>query len=58
VANRIPERVFGVADMTGDGKSEIVFVDPDYGTIYWATSESDYGTSYYRNIGNERMVFF
>jgi hypothetical protein len=56
--NEIRYRVFSVRDMTGDGRTEIVFLDPDTGLISWATSESGYASVVSRSVGNERMVFF
>lgn len=38
------QRVYGVADMTGDGRSEILIVEPDAGIVRWRTSESGYTT--------------
>lgn len=54
--NRPRTMVFGVADMTGDGKSEILVVDPDSMTIHWLTSESGYTTHESRSIGTQRGV--
>lgn len=51
-------RAIAVPDMTGDGKAEIVFVQPDLMTISWATSESNYATVNSRQIGDQRSVFF
>ncbi len=57
--NRIRMRSATVSDMTGDGKAEIIFVQPDSMAIYWATSESDYQTVVGpKTIGNQRAVFF
>ncbi|GMU39119.1 MAG: hypothetical protein HS104_02385 [Polyangiaceae bacterium] len=46
----------GVADMTGDGKSEILVVEPDSMTINWITSESGYTSFQTRTIGTQRAV--
>ncbi|MCE7891027.1 MAG: hypothetical protein DYH12_15245 [Sorangiineae bacterium PRO1] len=48
--------VVGVADMTGDGKSEILVVEPDSMTINWITSESGYTSFQTRTIGTQRAV--
>ncbi|MCC6217596.1 MAG: VCBS repeat-containing protein [Polyangiaceae bacterium] len=37
-------RVVAVADMTGDGREELLLVQPDTGAIEWRTSESGYVT--------------
>ncbi|MBI4705961.1 MAG: hypothetical protein HY744_33125 [Deltaproteobacteria bacterium] len=50
---RIRRRVFGVSDMTGDGKAEILMVQPDSMTICWFTSESDYATKQCRFAGSQ-----
>ncbi len=47
-----------VADMTGDGAPELIFVHPDTMTITWATSESNYTVLNSRQIGTQRAVFF
>jgi hypothetical protein len=54
--NRARQRVFAVADMTGDGKPEIMLVHPDTMTIQWMTSESGYTTVYSRSIGSQRSI--
>jgi hypothetical protein len=54
--NRARQRVFTVADMTGDGKPEIMLVHPDTMTIQWMTSESGYTTVYSRTIGSQRSI--
>ena len=54
--NRARQRVFAVADMTGDGKPEIMLVHPDTMTIQWMTSESGYTTVYSRTIGSRRSI--
>jgi hypothetical protein len=41
----IGTRAFAVADMTGDGKEEMVLIHTDTMTIEWRTSESGYGTT-------------
>ncbi|MCC6217233.1 MAG: hypothetical protein IT376_20410 [Polyangiaceae bacterium] len=41
----IRTRVTPVADMTGDGREEIVLLHPDTMTIEWRTSESAYATT-------------
>lgn len=33
-------------------------IDPNYGTVNWVHSNSNYGTESYRNVNNERAVFF
>lgn len=50
-------RAFAVSDMTGDGKAEIIFLDPDLLTVRWATSESGYTTMYVRDFANQRAIF-
>ncbi|GMV27830.1 MAG: hypothetical protein AMXMBFR58_38610 [Phycisphaerae bacterium] len=54
--NRPRNMVFAVSDMTGDGKAEILIVDPDTMTINWLTSQSDYTIWESRTIGNQRAV--
>jgi len=54
--SRVRQRVFGVADMTGDGKSDIMLVNPDTMRIQWMTSESGYTTVYSRSIGSQRSI--
>lgn len=54
--NRVRQRVFGVADMTGDGQGEIMVVQPDTMTIQWLTSDDGYQTVITRTIGNERSI--
>ncbi len=54
--NRVRQRVFAVADMTGDGKSEIMMVHPETMTIRWMTSESGYTTANNRTIGSHRAI--
>ncbi|MCL4754632.1 MAG: hypothetical protein KJ015_31040 [Myxococcales bacterium] len=48
--------VFAVSDMTGDGKAEILIVNPDTMTVNWLTSQSDYTIWESRTIGNQRAV--
>jgi hypothetical protein len=55
---RIRSRAFGVQDMTGDGKAEIVLLDADRGDILWAPSEWDYTFMHTIPVGNQRAVFF
>lgn len=52
--NRPRNLVFSVSDMTGDGKAEILIVNPDTMTVNWLTSQSDYTISESRQIGNQR----
>jgi hypothetical protein len=52
---RIRQRVYGVADMTGDGVNDILVVDADAGTIRWLTSESGYATGGSVAFGNSYM---
>lgn len=54
--NRPRNIVVGVADMTGDGKSEILVVEPESMTINWITSESGYTSFQTRTIGTQRAV--
>lgn len=54
--NRVRQRVFAVADMTGDGNPEIMLVQPDGMTIRWMTSESGYTTVLSRSIGSQRSI--
>ncbi|MCK6534945.1 MAG: zinc-dependent metalloprotease [Polyangiaceae bacterium] len=54
---RTRTRSFVVADMTGDGLAEIVFIQPDTMTITRATSESGYSSTYTVQIGNQRAIF-
>ena len=54
--NLVRQRVFAVADMTGDGKPEIMLVNPDTMTIRWMTSESGYTTAYSRTLGSQRSI--
>jgi hypothetical protein len=49
-------RVFSAHDMTGDGKSEIILLDPESMTFYWATSESDYATLSSRQLGSQKSI--
>jgi hypothetical protein len=35
-------RVFRVSDMTGDGRPEMMFWDPETNSVWWTTSESQY----------------
>jgi hypothetical protein len=49
-------RPFGVHDITGDGKPDIILLDPDSMTFYWARSESDYATQNSRTLGDQRSV--
>jgi hypothetical protein len=55
-SRRIRTRTFAVSDMTGDGKPEIMYVDPDFMTIFWLTSESNYTTGGFRTIGDQRAI--
>lgn len=50
--SRLRRRVWAVADMTGDGKPEILMLQPDSGTLYWLTSESDYTVALWRELGD------
>lgn len=54
--NRPRNIVFGVADMTGDGKSEILVVEPDILTVNWVTSDSGYTAYQSRTFGTQRAV--
>ncbi len=54
--NRPRNMVFAVSDMTGDGKAEILIVNPDTMTVNWLTSQSDYTIWESRTIGNQRAV--
>jgi hypothetical protein len=54
--NRPRNMVFGVADMTGDGKAEVLVVNPDTMTFNWITSESGYTSFQSRTIGTQRGV--
>jgi len=49
------QRVFGVADMTGDGKSEILIVEPEGGIVRWLTSESGYTSGSSASFGTSAM---
>jgi hypothetical protein len=54
--NRVRQRAFGVADMTGDGRPEIMLVQPDTMQIQWMKSDNDYTQVNVRTIGNERSI--
>ncbi len=58
ILKRPRHRVFSVSDMTGDGKSDIVLVEPEFSFFCWATSESDYNSLDCRGAGNETAVIF
>lgn len=47
-----------VADMTGDGLPELLFVQPDTMTVTWATSETTYNQLFAVQLGTQRAVFF
>jgi hypothetical protein len=49
------QRVFGVADMTGDGMSEILVVNPDAAIVRWLTSESGYTSGAYVTFSDASM---
>ncbi|MBI4703522.1 MAG: VCBS repeat-containing protein [Deltaproteobacteria bacterium] len=52
----VRRRLFGVRDMTGDGKPDILVVDPEPMIIDWIESETDYGSKQSRSIGGETAV--
>lgn len=54
--NRVRQRAFAVADMTGDGRPEIMLVQPDAMQIQWMKSEDGYTIVNTRTIGNERSI--
>jgi hypothetical protein len=52
-------RVFAVADMTGDGKPDIMVVHPESTTIGWLTSESGFTAFVSRaDVGTHRAIVF
>ncbi|MEZ4225124.1 MAG: hypothetical protein R3B13_29500 [Polyangiaceae bacterium] len=52
-------RAFAVADMTGDGRPEILITDPEYGMLFWLKSEQDYATTYFLgSMGDQHAVLF
>jgi hypothetical protein len=51
-------RTLAVADMTGDGKSEILGLHPNDGTLRWLKSENNYAFSQVRDIGTQYAIFF
>ena len=56
--SRVRQRVWAVPDMTGDGRPEIVILQPDLGTLRWLTSESEYTEMFYRQLGYPDAVVF
>ena len=52
------DRVFAVADMTGDGKPEIMSLVQDFHQIRWFSSESNYTLVTYRDAGDRNLVLF
>jgi hypothetical protein len=49
-------RVWAVADMTGDGKAEILVLEPDTMRLDWLRSDDDYLVSNNRTLGSAWAV--
>ena len=54
--SRVRHRAWAVRDMTGDGRPEILILEPDLGTLRWLTSESAYTESLSRELADPDAV--
>lgn len=49
-------RVFGSFDISGDGKTDVIVIDPRKMQFFWLTSESDYSTLQSKFLGTQKSV--
>jgi hypothetical protein len=54
--SRVRQRAWAVPDMTGDGRPEILILQPDFGTLRWLTSESEYTVIFSRKLEDPDVV--
>jgi hypothetical protein len=53
---RVRYRLWAVRDMTGDGRPEILILNPDLSRLFWATSESEYTETFTRYLADAHVV--